>query len=120
MGKRGWTVSNRPDDDCVDALLALMRTEQAKARYKRRAPIAEFSNVSIKTKLNWARLRSRCVKRGGSESDMARAYQRPPALLRRHARRGASGLKPSCTLTLQVGTDRCILAAAISAIHILA
>lgn len=64
MGKRGRTVSNRPDDDCVDALLALMRTEQAKARYKRRAPIAEFSNVSIKTKLNWERLRSRCVKRG--------------------------------------------------------
>ena len=45
-----------------------MRTEEAKAICKQRAPIAEFPNAWLKTKLNWARVRSRGLKRGAAEA----------------------------------------------------
>lgn len=63
MEKHGRAVSIRLEDDRVDAFLARMETDQAKATYKQRAPIAEFPNAWIKTKLNWARVRSRGLKR---------------------------------------------------------
>jgi hypothetical protein len=45
-----------------------METDQAQATYKLCAPIAEFPNAWIKTKLNWARVRSRGLKRVAVEA----------------------------------------------------
>lgn len=63
MPKRGRTVGIRLEDDRVEAFHAKMKTDEAKAAYMLRAPIAEFPNAWIKTKLNWARVRSRGLKR---------------------------------------------------------
>jgi hypothetical protein len=68
MEKHGRAVSIRLEDDRVDAFLARMETDEAKATYKQRAPIAEFPNAWIKTKLNWARVRSRGLKRVAVEA----------------------------------------------------
>lgn len=68
MPKHGRTVSIRLEDDRVDAFLARMETDEAKATYKQRALIAEFPNAWIKTKLNWARVRSRGLKRVAVEA----------------------------------------------------
>jgi len=68
MEKHGRAVSIRLEDDRVDAFLARMETDEAKATYKKRAPIAEFPNAWIKTKLNWARVRSRGIKRVAAEA----------------------------------------------------
>jgi transposase len=68
MEKHGRAVGIRLEDDRVDAFLARMETDEAKATYKARAPIAEFPNAWIKTKLNWARVRSRGLKRVAAEA----------------------------------------------------
>lgn len=68
MEKHGRAVSIRLEDDRVDAFLARMETEEAKAIYKKRAPLAEFPNAWLKTKLNWARVRSRGLKRVTAEA----------------------------------------------------
>ena len=68
MEKHGRAVGIRLEDDRVDAFLARMESEEAKAIYKQRAPIAEFPNAWIKTKLNWARVRSRGLKRVAAEA----------------------------------------------------
>lgn len=68
MEKHGRAVGIRLEDDRVDAFLARMETDEAKAIYKVRAPIAEFPNAWIKTKLNWARVRSRGLKREAAEA----------------------------------------------------
>ncbi|MDZ7639062.1 MAG: transposase [Bryobacterales bacterium] len=68
MEKHGRTVGIRLEDDRVDAFLTKMETEEAKAIYKKRAPIAEFPNAWLKTKLNWARVRSRGLKRVSVEA----------------------------------------------------
>lgn len=66
--KHGRAVSIRLEDDRVDAFLARMETDEAKAAYKTRAPIAEFPNAWIKTNLNWVRVRSRGLKRVAAEA----------------------------------------------------
>ncbi|MDZ7636792.1 MAG: transposase [Bryobacterales bacterium] len=68
MEKHGRAVSIRLEDDRVDVFLTKMETEEAKAIYKKRAPIAEFPNAWLKTKLNWARVRSRGLKRVAAEA----------------------------------------------------
>lgn len=68
MAKHGRAVSIRLEDDRVDAFLARMETDEAKAAYRQRALIAEFPNAWIKTKLNWARVRSRGLKRVAAEA----------------------------------------------------
>ncbi|MCC6265467.1 MAG: hypothetical protein IT169_17980 [Bryobacterales bacterium] len=57
MEKHGRAVSIRLEDDRVDAFLARMETGEAKAIYKKRAPLAEFPNAWLKTKRNGARVR---------------------------------------------------------------
>ena len=68
MERHGRAVGIRLEDDRVEAFLAKMETPEAKAIYKTRAPIAEFPNAWIKTKLNWARVRSRGLKRVAAEA----------------------------------------------------
>ena len=68
MEKHGRAVGIRLEDDRVEAFLAKMETDAAKAIYKTRAPIAEFPNAWLKTKLNWARVRSRGLKRVAVEA----------------------------------------------------
>lgn len=68
MEKHGRAVAIRLEDDRVEAFLARMATAEAKAIYKQRAPIAEFPNAWLKTKLNWARVRSRGLKRVAAEA----------------------------------------------------
>ena len=68
MQKHGRAVSIPLEDERVEAFFARMETEEAKAIYRQRAPIAEFPNAWIKTKLNWARVRSRGLKRVAAEA----------------------------------------------------
>lgn len=68
MEKHGRAVSIALEDDRVEAFLRKMETAEAKEIYKQRAPIAEFPNAWIKTKLNWARVRSRGLQRVSAEA----------------------------------------------------
>lgn len=68
MDKHGRAVTIGREDDRVESFLARMETEEAKTIYKTRAPIAEFPNAWLKTKLNWVRVRSRGLKRVAAEA----------------------------------------------------
>ena len=59
MPKRGRTVTRQIEGRAVTAYHAKMSTEEAKAIYKQRAPVAEFPHAWMKTKLNWRRVSCR-------------------------------------------------------------
>jgi transposase len=65
---KGRTLSRRVDDPAVIAFLARMQTEAAKAIYRRRAPVAEFSNLWIKAKLGLRQFRLRGLVKVGIEA----------------------------------------------------
>ena len=68
LEEHGRAPSIRLEGDRVDDFQARTKIEEAKAIYKTRAPIAEFPNAWIKTKLNWVRVRSRGLKRVAAEA----------------------------------------------------
>ena len=45
-----------------------MKSEEAKALYKQRAPVAEFPHAWLKDKLKWARLRCRGIVKAQTEA----------------------------------------------------
>ena len=74
-------MSIRLEDDRVDAFLARMETGEAKAIYKKRAPLAELPNAWLKTKRNWARVRSRGLKRVTAEATWPALVRNPQRYL---------------------------------------
>jgi hypothetical protein len=65
---KGRTLSRRVDAPAVSAFLARMQTEEAKAIYRRRGPVAEFSNLWIKAKLGLRQFRLRGLVKVGIEA----------------------------------------------------
>jgi transposase len=65
---KGRTISRRVDDPAVAAFVARMQTDQAKAIYRRRGPVAEFSNLWIKAKLGLRQFRLRGLVKVGIEA----------------------------------------------------
>jgi transposase len=59
MPKHGRAVSRLVEDPKVALFHAKMATEEAKAIYKQRSPVAEFPNAWLKTKLGLTRFRTR-------------------------------------------------------------
>ena len=68
MAKHGRTVSVRVEPEALQRYHAKMETEEAKAIYKQRAPVAEFPNAWLKTKLKWVRLQSRGLVKAKAEA----------------------------------------------------
>jgi hypothetical protein len=68
MPKRGRTVSVKVEPEALTRYHAKMETETAKAIYKQRAPVAEFPNAWLKTKLKWARLQCRGLVKAKAEA----------------------------------------------------
>jgi transposase len=64
---KGRTISRGVDDPAVRAFVARMQTDQAKAIYRRRGPVAEFSNLWIKAKLGLRQFRLRGLVKAGIE-----------------------------------------------------
>ena len=58
-GKHGRMIVRSENVPAVAAYVAKMQTEEARATYRRRGPVAEFSNLWLKTKLG---LRQFCVR----------------------------------------------------------
>jgi hypothetical protein len=58
-GQQGRLIVRSENVPAVAAYVAKMQTEAARAAYRRRAPVAEFSNLWLKTKLG---LRQFCVR----------------------------------------------------------
>jgi hypothetical protein len=58
-GKHGRLIVRSENVPAVAAYVAKMQTEEARAAYRRRGPVAEFSNLWLKTKLG---LRQFCVR----------------------------------------------------------
>jgi transposase len=58
-GKQGRMIARSQPIPAVAAYVARMQTEAARAAYRRRAPVAEFSNLWLKAKLG---LRQFCVR----------------------------------------------------------
>ena len=81
MERHGRAVSIRLEDDRLDAFVANMETEAAKAIYKKRAPLAEFPNAWLKTKRNWARVRPRGRKRVTAEATWPALVRNPQRYL---------------------------------------
>jgi transposase len=65
---KGRTISRRVDAPAVTAFVARMQTDQAKAIYRRRGPVAEFSNLWIKAKLGLRQFRLRGLVKAGIEA----------------------------------------------------
>lgn len=68
MPKHGRTVSVRVEPEALVRYHAKMETGEAKAIYKQRAPVAEFPNAWLKTKLKWVRLQSRGLVKAKAEA----------------------------------------------------
>ncbi len=68
MPKHGRTVSVRIEPEALTRYHAKMETERAKAIYKQRAPVAEFPNAWLKTKLKWVRLQCRGLVKAKAEA----------------------------------------------------
>ncbi|HEX7360991.1 MAG TPA: transposase [Bryobacteraceae bacterium] len=68
MRKHGRTISIELTHPAVDAFDAKMQTAAARAIYKQRAPVAEFPNAWIKTKLAFRRFRCRSLRKVTAEA----------------------------------------------------
>lgn len=68
MQKHGRAVSIRVESPDMAAYHAKMKSEEAKALYKQRAPVAEFPHAWLKDKLKWARLRCRGIVKAQTEA----------------------------------------------------
>ncbi len=71
MKKRGRAVTRRILHETVTAFKEKMQTEEAKQIYKQRAPVAEFPNAWLKTKLNFTRFRCRGLEKATAEATWA-------------------------------------------------
>ena len=71
MTKHGRAVTRRIVHETVTAFKQKMQTEEAKQIYKQRAPVAEFPNAWIKTKLNFTRFRCRGLEKATAEATWA-------------------------------------------------
>ena len=71
MRKHGRSVTRRIVHEIVTAFKQKMQTEEAKQIYKQRAPVAEFPNAWIKTKLNFTRFRCRGLEKATAEATWA-------------------------------------------------
>ena len=90
LEKHGRAVSIRLEDDRVDASLARMEADEAKAIYKQRAP-----RVPERLDQDGAELGAGALARaqtGGGGSHLARPHLQSGALPCRHPRRSADGL----------------------------
>ena len=63
----GRTLTRRVEDAAVQAFVARMQTDRAKAIYGRRGAVAEFSNLWIKTKLGLQQFLLRGLSKVGME-----------------------------------------------------
>jgi transposase len=68
MAKHGRAVSVRIEPEAMVRYHAKMETVGAKAIYKERAPVAEFPNAWLKTKLRWVRMQCRGVRKAKAEA----------------------------------------------------
>ncbi len=68
MQKHGRAVSVRVEPEAIERYHGRMATEEAKAIYKQRAPVAEFPHAWLKDKLKWVRLRCRGVVKARAEA----------------------------------------------------
>jgi hypothetical protein len=64
----GERVSGAGGAHALTRYHAKMETAEAKVIYKQRAPVAEFPNAWLKTKLKWTRLQSRGLLRAKAEA----------------------------------------------------
>ena len=71
MNDHGRAVTRRILNDTVTAFKEKMQTEEAQQIYKQRAPVAEFPNAWLKTKLNFTRFRCRGRKKVLAEATWA-------------------------------------------------
>ncbi len=68
LAKHGRTVSVRVEPEALTRYHAKMESEEARAIYQQRAPVAEFPNAWLKTKLKWTRLQSRGLLKAKAEA----------------------------------------------------
>jgi transposase len=68
MAQHGRAVSVRVEPEVINRYHEKMATEEAKAIYKQRAPVAEFPHAWLKDKLNWVRLRCRGLFKAKAEA----------------------------------------------------
>lgn len=68
MPKHGRTVSVRVEPRAIDRYHAKMETDQGKAIYKLRAPVAEFPHAWMKDKLKWLRMQCRGIVKTQAEA----------------------------------------------------
>jgi transposase len=64
----GRTINRRVEDATIQAFQDRMETEEAKAIYRRRGAVAEFSNLWMKCKLGLTQFRSRGLAKVGMEA----------------------------------------------------
>lgn len=67
----GRNLTRRVEDEVVQAFVARMQTEEAKATYRRRGQVAEFSNLWMKEKLGLRQFRLRGLVKTGMEAQWA-------------------------------------------------
>jgi hypothetical protein len=65
MERHGRAVSREVEPEAMVRYHAKMETAEAKAIYKQRAPMAEFPNAWLKTKLKWVRSQCRGLRKEG-------------------------------------------------------
>ena len=89
ISKRGRSVSLQLSDPAVEAFDRKMQTPEAQAIYKRRAPLIEFPNAWIKTKLGLRRFATRGLSKVRCEAlwaaltyNLQRAFRLAPELAR--------------------------------------
>jgi len=71
MEKHGRAVTRRIPCEEVTAFKQKMQTDDAKAIYKQRAPVAEFPNAWFKTKFNFTRFQTRGLRKVTAEATWA-------------------------------------------------
>lgn len=64
----GRTLNRRVEDPAIQAFQERMESDEAKAIYRRRGPVAEFSNLRIKCKMGLTRFRVRGMAKVGMEA----------------------------------------------------
>jgi hypothetical protein len=80
--KHGRTVSRQTSHAAVQAFDQKMATEQARAMYKQRAPLAEFPHAWIKAKLGLRRFATRSLRKVDCEAHWAALTYNLQALFR--------------------------------------
>lgn len=68
MQRHGRAVTIRVESKTMEAYHAKMATDEGKAIYRKRAPVAEFPNAWLKDKLKWVRVRCRGLAKAQAEA----------------------------------------------------